>query len=43
MLRQVFAQANLATAESPNGYPRILLSDTAMDFTTLLKMIYLPG
>lgn len=43
VLLQVFAQASLATAESPNGCPRILSSDTAMDFTTLLKMIYLPG
>ena len=43
MLRRIFAQTNLATAESPNGCPRILSSDTATDFTTLLKMIYLPG
>ena len=42
-LRQTFAQASLATAESPNGCPRILSSDTATDFATLLKMIYLPG
>ena len=42
-LRQMFAQTNLATAESPNGCPRVLSSDTAADFTTLLKMIYLPG
>jgi len=42
-LRQMFTQTNLATAESPNGCPRILSSDTAADFTTLLKMIYLPG
>jgi len=41
-LRQMFAQANLAAAESPNGYPRILSSDTATDFATLLKIIYLP-
>ena len=43
VLRQMFSQAILATAESPNGCPRILSSDTAMDFATLLKMIYLPG
>jgi hypothetical protein len=43
VLRQGFAQAILATAESPNGCPRIPSSDTAMDFATLLKMIYLPG
>ena len=42
-LRQMFAQTNLAAAESPNGCPRILSSDTAADFATLLKMIYLPG
>ena len=42
-LRQIFAQANLAAAESPNGCPRILFSDTATDFATLLKTIYLPG
>jgi hypothetical protein len=42
-LRRMFAQTSLDTAESPNGCPRILSSDTATDFTTLLKMIYLPG
>ena len=42
-LRQMFAKTTLATAESPNGCPRVLSSDTAADFTTLLKMIYLPG
>ena len=42
-LRRMFAQANLASAESPNGCPRIQSSDTSKDFTTLLKMIYLPG
>ena len=42
-LRRMFAQANLASAESPNGCPRIPSSDTAKDFATLLKMIYLPG
>jgi hypothetical protein len=42
-LRQMFAQTNLDMAESPNGCPRILSSDTATDFATLLKMIYLPG
>ncbi|KAF9783253.1 hypothetical protein BJ322DRAFT_1212051 [Thelephora terrestris] len=42
-LRQMFARANLAAAESPNGCPRILSSDTATDFATLLKVIYLPG
>jgi len=42
VLSQMFAKSNLATAESPNGCPRILSSDTATDFTTLLKVIYLP-
>ena len=42
-LRRMFAQAGLATAESPNGCPRILSSDTPKDFATLLKMIYFPG
>ena len=42
-LRQMFAQASLATAESPDGCPRILSSDKATDFATLLKTVYLPG
>ena len=42
-LNQMFAQTGLATAESPNGCPRILSSDTAMDFAILLKIIYLPS
>ena len=40
--RQMFAQPNLAPAESPNGCPRIHSSDTAADFAALLNMIYLP-
>jgi len=43
VLGQMFAKSNLATVESPNGCPRILSSDTAIDFATLLKVIYLPG
>ena len=43
VLRQMFTQANLAAAESPNGCPRILSSDTPSDFVTLLKVAYLPG
>ena len=43
VLRQMFAQTNLDMAESPNGCPCILSSDTTADFATLLKMIYLPG
>jgi len=42
-LRRMFAKTNLASAESPNGCPRVLSSDTTTDFATLLKMIYLPG
>ena len=42
-LRRMFSQSALAAAESPNGYPRVLSSDTAADFSTLLKVIYLPG
>jgi len=41
-LRQMFAPTNLVTAESSNGCPRILSSDTAKDFATLLKLVYLP-
>jgi len=43
VLSQIFAKANLVTAESPNGCPRIPSSDTAADFATLLKAVYLPG
>ena len=42
-LRRMFAQTNLATAESPNGCPRVQSSDAPKDFATLLKVIYLPG
>ena len=42
-LRRMFAQTSLAAADSPNGCPRILPSDSATDFATLMKMIYLPG
>ena len=41
-LRRMFAQTNLAAAESPNGCPRVLASDTPQDFATLLKTIYFP-
>jgi hypothetical protein len=43
VLHRMFAQTNLDAVESPHGCPHILSSDTAMDFATLLKMIYLPG
>jgi hypothetical protein len=42
-LRRMFARTSLDAADSPNGCPRILSSDTATDFTILLKTIYLPG
>ena len=42
VLSRMLAKANLASAESPNGCPRILSSDAAADFVTLLKVIYLP-
>ena len=43
VLRQMLAQTNLDAEESPNDCPRILFPDTAVDFTTILKMIYPPG
>jgi len=41
-LRQMFTQTNMVTAESPDGCPRILSSDMAKDFVTLLNIVYLP-
>jgi len=41
-LHQMFAESNLVTAESPDGCPRILASDLATDFVTLLNIVYLP-
>ena len=41
-LGQMFSETSLTMADSPNGCPRILSSDTAADFTTLLKRVYLP-
>jgi hypothetical protein len=41
VLRRMFSRASLDAAESPNGCPHILSSDTAADFATLLKIIYL--
>ncbi|KAF9646053.1 hypothetical protein BDM02DRAFT_3061846, partial [Thelephora ganbajun] len=43
VLRRMLSPANLTAAESPNGCPRIVSSDTSVDFVTLLKAIYLPG
>jgi len=42
-LRRMFTQTSLVSAESPNGCPRILSTDTAADFAILLKAVYLPG
>ena len=42
VLRQMFSLANLTSAESPNGCPRIVSSDPPADFATLLKFVYLP-
>ncbi|KAF9646049.1 hypothetical protein BDM02DRAFT_320358 [Thelephora ganbajun] len=42
-LHQTFARTSLATADSPDGCPRIISSDKAADFSTLLKVIYIPG
>ena len=43
VLCQMFSSENLAAAESPNGCPRVVSSDTPTDFATLLKTVYLPG
>jgi len=43
VLGQTFARSNLATTESPNGCPRVSSSDTIIDFSTLIKVVYLPG
>lgn len=42
VLRRMFARNYLATAESPNGCPRVLSSGAAADFAMLLTVIYLP-
>jgi len=42
VLRQIFSSSSLTAAESPNGCPRIVSSDTSTDFATLLKVVYLP-
>ena len=41
-LRHMFDLTSLSSAESPNGCPRISSPDTATDFATLLKIVYLP-
>lgn len=42
-LREILSQHALLNAPTPEGRPRITISDSAEDFTTLLKMIYTPG
>jgi hypothetical protein len=42
-LRRMFSRTSLDAAESPDGCPCVLSADTAADFATLLKTIYLPG
>ena len=41
-LRRMVAQPTSASAESPNGCPRLSSRDTPRDFATLLEIIYLP-
>jgi hypothetical protein len=42
-LREILSQSALLDAPTPEGRPRIAISDSAEDFTVLLKMIYTPG
>ena len=42
-LREILSQSALLNAPAPEGRPRIIISDSAEDFTMLLKMIYTPG
>ena len=42
-LREILSQSALAGAPTPEGRPRITISDGAEDFAILLKMIYTPG
>ena len=42
VLSRTLKSANLTAAESPNDCPRMLFSDAATDFATLLKIVYLP-
>lgn len=41
--REILSHRALLDAPTPEGRPRIIISDTAEDFATLLKMIYTPG
>jgi hypothetical protein len=42
-LREILSQQALLDAPTPEGRPRITISDSTDDFAILLKMIYTPG
>jgi hypothetical protein len=42
-LRDILSRSALLHAPTPEGPPRITVTDSAVDFTALLKMIYMPG
>ena len=42
-LRKILSRPALLEAPTPEGCPRIVVSDSAEDFAMLLKMIYTPG
>ena len=42
-LREMLSRSTLLNAPTPEGRPRIIISDSARDFAILLKMIYTPG
>ena len=42
-LREILSQSVLLSSPTPEGRPRINVSDNAEDFAMLLKMIYTPG
>ena len=42
-LREILSQSALLGAPTPEGRPRITISDSAEDFAILLKTIYTPG
>ena len=42
-LREILSQPALLNAPTPEGRPRITVSDSAEDFAVLLKMIYTPA
>jgi len=42
-LREILSQSSLLHVPMPEGCPRIIVPDTAQDFSVLLKMIHTPG